>query len=125
MLEREFSAPVAIMIAAIVMAPGHALTQGFAWTTFLFYLLVDGMLGVTAYLCNSVWPGVVIHAIGLLIFFTLVWPSDPMRPLAGDALTDGWFWIHSAQAVVFLVLATLAFLRLAIVTRNGVARSTA
>jgi membrane protease YdiL (CAAX protease family) len=121
MLEREFSAPAAITITALVIAPGHGMTQGFAWPTFLFYLLVDTMLGVTAYLCNSVWPGVVVHAVGLLVFFTLVWPSDSMRPLAGDAVRDGWFWVHAAQAAVFSVLAILAFRGLASVTKNRVA----
>ena len=120
MLERECPAPLAITMTAMLMAPGHALTQGFAWPTFVFYLLVDIMLGVTAYLCNSVWPSAVVHAAGLLIFFTLVWPSDSARPLAGDAIRDGWLWIHSGQAAIFLVLATLAFLRLARLTRRKV-----
>ena len=31
----------------------------------------DVMLGVTAYLCNSVWPGVVVHTSSLVIFFAL------------------------------------------------------
>ena len=98
--------------------PGHGLTQGFAGPTVLFYLLVDVMLGVTAYLCNSVWPGVAVHAIGLLIFFGLVWPFDSLRPVAGNALADWWFWLHAAQAAVFSVLAILAFRRLANVARN-------
>jgi len=113
MLEREFSAPVAIAIAAAGLTPGHGLTQGFAWPTVLFYFLVDVMLGLTAYLCNSVWPGVAIHASGLLIFFAFVWPFDSLRPLAGNAVTDSWFWFHAVQAAVFSVLATLAFRRLA------------
>jgi membrane protease YdiL (CAAX protease family) len=117
-LERECSAPVAITIAALALAPGHGATQGFAWPTFLFYLLVDGMLGVIAYLCDSVWPGVFVHASGLLIFFTLVWPFDSMRPLGGNAITDGWFWLHSVQATIFSVLAALAFRRLARVAKN-------
>jgi membrane protease YdiL (CAAX protease family) len=118
MLERECPAALAITIAALVMAPGHALTQGLAWPTFAFYLLVDVMLGVTAYLCNAVWPGAVVHAVGLLIFFTVIWPSDSTRPLADAAIRDGWFWIHAGQAAIFLVLATLAFFRLARLTRT-------
>lgn len=112
MLEREYSALASIAITAVVMAPGHALTQGLAWTTLLFYLVVDGMLGTLAHLCNSVWPGAVVHAVGLLIFFTLVWPSDPARPLASAALRDPWFWTHAGQTVVFAGCATLAFVRL-------------
>jgi membrane protease YdiL (CAAX protease family) len=117
-LEREFSAPVAIAIAAVALVPGHGITQGFAVPTVLFYLLVDVMLGVTAYLSNSVWPGVAIHASGLLIFFVLVWPFDPLRPLRENALTDWWFWLHAVQAAVFSLLSILAFRRLANVVKN-------
>lgn len=117
-LEREFSAPVAIAIAALALAPGHGATQGFAWPTVLFYLIVDVMLGVMAYLCNSVLPGVAVHAGGLLIFFALVWPFDARRPLAGNAMTDWWFWLHAVQAAVFSVLAILAFRRLASLVEN-------
>jgi len=124
-LEREFSAPVAIVIAALALTPGHGVTQGFAWPTVLFYLLVDGMLGLTAYLCNSVWPGVAVHAIGLLIFFALVWPFDSRRPLGGNAVADWWFWLHAAQAVVFSVLAVVAFHHLSSVTPGRQADVTA
>jgi len=117
-LEREFSAPVAIAIAAVALAPGHGITQGFAGPTVLFYLLVDVMLGVTAYLSHSVWPGVAIHASGLLIFFVLVWPFDSLRPLGENALTDWWFWLHVVQAAVFSWLSILAFRRLANVVRK-------
>jgi membrane protease YdiL (CAAX protease family) len=117
-LERELSAPVAIAIAAFALTPGHGVTQGFAVPTVLFYLLVDVMLGVTAYLCNSVWPGVAIHASGLLIFFAVVWPFDSLRPLAENALTDWWFWLHAVQAAVFSSLAILAFRRLANIAKN-------
>jgi membrane protease YdiL (CAAX protease family) len=117
-LERELSAPVAVAIAAMALLPGHGATQGFAWPTVVFYLLVDVMLGATAYLCNSVWPGVVVHAGGLLIFFTLVWPFDSRRPPIGSGATDWWFWLHVAQAAVFSVLAILAFRWLARLARD-------
>jgi membrane protease YdiL (CAAX protease family) len=118
-LEREFTAPVAIAIAALALTPGHGVTQGFAWPTVLFYLLVDVMLGVTAYLCNSVWPGIAIHASGLLIFFAFVWPFDSRRPLVGNAGADWWFWLHATQAVVFSMLAALAFRRLSSVAKRS------
>jgi membrane protease YdiL (CAAX protease family) len=112
-LEREYSAPLAIALAAVALAPGHGLTQGFAWPTLVFYFMVDVMLGVTAYLCRSVWPGVAVHAAGLLIFFTVVWPFDSRRPLLANGTTDWWFGLHVAQAIVFAALAVLVFRRLA------------
>jgi membrane protease YdiL (CAAX protease family) len=112
-LEREYPAPLAIALAAVALAPGHGLTQGFAWPTIVFYFMVDVMLGVTAYLCRSVWPGVAVHAAGLLIFFAIVWPFDSQRPLLANGTMDWWFWLHVAQATLFAVLAVLAFRRLA------------
>jgi membrane protease YdiL (CAAX protease family) len=113
MLERRVGGAAAIAIAALVIAPGHAQTQGFVWPTLLFYLCVDGMLGVMAYLTNSILPGILVHGIGLLIFFTLVWPGDIIRQMVGHGDASLWFWIHIAQVVVFAALALLAFSRLA------------
>jgi membrane protease YdiL (CAAX protease family) len=124
-LEREVSAPVAVAIAALALTPGHGATQGFAWPTVVFYFFVDVMLGVTAWACNSVWPGIVVHSIGLLIFFTLVWPFDAGRPVFSDALTDPWFWLHAVQALVFTGLAVLAFQRLTHMAKKEIANPAA
>ncbi len=107
----------AILITALVMAPEHALTQGFVWPTLLFYAIVDVMLGATAFLAQSILPGIVTHAIGLLAFFTLVWPADVIRQVAGHGTTELWFWIHVAQTLVFAGLAILAFIHLASIQR--------
>jgi membrane protease YdiL (CAAX protease family) len=112
-LESRFSGRVAVLIAAILIAPAHAFTQGFLWPTVLFYLLVDTMLGTSAYLTKSIFPGIVVHTIGLLIFFGLVWPQDRHRELIWESGTDTWFWIHVAQAFVFAALGIMAFVRLA------------
>jgi membrane protease YdiL (CAAX protease family) len=115
-LERRFSPPVAIMIAAMAIAPGHGLTQGFAWTTLLFYFLVDVTFGVSAHLTDSILPGMVVHGVGILIFFALIWPHDATRRSVREGGADGWFWIHVAQAIIFALLAVVAFARLAKVT---------
>ncbi len=121
-LERAFSVPAAIVIQCLVIALPHGLTQGFNWPTLLFYFLVDLMLGVTAYLTNSILPGIVIHSMGLLIFFALVWPGDRSRLLVTDGGADAWFWIHTAQAIIFTVLAILALRHLASVTQGARAK---
>jgi membrane protease YdiL (CAAX protease family) len=113
LLEERFSGPFAILIAALVMAPGHGSTQGFGWPTMLFYLCVDVMFGATAYLANSILPGIAVHFIGLITFFTLVWPKDAVRRLIWEAGADSWFWIHVAQTILFTALALLAFKHLA------------
>ena len=117
-LEGIVGGVVAILITALVMAPEHALTQGFLWPTLLFYLVVDVMLGATAFLTQSILPGIVTHGIGLLVFFTLVWPGDVIRQAIGGGTTELWFWLHGAQTLVFAVLATLAFIHLARISKR-------
>jgi membrane protease YdiL (CAAX protease family) len=117
-LEGTVSGVVAILITALVMAPEHAQTQGFVWPTLLFYLVVDVMLGATAFLTQSILPGIVTHGIGLLAFFTLVWPGDGIRQVVGSGTTQLWFWLHGAQTLVFAVLATLAFIHLARISKR-------
>ncbi|HZC06272.1 MAG TPA: CPBP family intramembrane glutamic endopeptidase [Ktedonobacterales bacterium] len=112
-LERQVGGLAAIIITILLMAPEHALTQGFVWSTLLFYIAVDAMLGTLAYLCQSIIPGIIVHAAGLLVFFTLVWPGDILRQIFGQANADVWLWIHSAQVIVFAALAVVAFIRLA------------
>ena len=111
-LERRGLGAFAILVAALVMAPIHAQTQGFAWPGLLFYLLVDGMLGALAYVTQSIRPGVAVHAIGLFVFFAFIWPQDAHRQLIWTHGADAGFWLSVGQAVVFAVLGALAFVRL-------------
>lgn len=116
-LEQRLPAAGAIMLSSLVLTPGHCATQGFVWPVVLFYFLVDSMLGTMAYLAKSILPSMVVHFIGLLMFFTLVWPQDGTRPLIRDAGPGLWFWIHLAQLVICGLLALLSFHRLTRVTR--------
>jgi len=120
-LEGAVGGAAAILITTLVMAPEHAFTQGFVWPVLLFYVFVDVMLGATALLTQSILPGIVTHAIGLLVFFTLVWPGDALRSLAGSGDANTWFWIHGAQTLAFAILAILAFIQLARETRRSYA----
>ena len=99
-LESGFSAPAAILIQALLIAPAHGLTQGFVWPTVVFYLLVDAMLGTSAYLTRSIVPGVIVHSAGLLTFFSLIWPEDRHRVPIRESGADQPFWIHVAHVVV-------------------------
>lgn len=112
-LEGSFGGVAAIIIAAVVIAPGHGLTQGFVLPTLIFYLCVDTMFGAIAYLTHSILPGIVVHTLGLLTFFTLVWPGDALRQTLGGGDSSTWFRIHLAQTIIFAALAILAFSRLA------------
>lgn len=112
-LEREFRGLIAVVISSALFALAHGPTQGFLWPKLLFYFLVGVAFGATAYLTNSILPAIPVHVAGLLIFFTWVWPHDASRRLVWEGGGDAWFWIHTAQTIVFTALAILAFLRLA------------
>ncbi|HXQ45314.1 MAG TPA: hypothetical protein VN806_01790, partial [Caulobacteraceae bacterium] len=92
--------------------------QGFVWPNVVFYLLVDFMLGALAYMTRSIRPGVVVHAVGLFIFFMLIWPHDAARPMFSAGGDHTWFWIHVGQTIVFAALSRAAFARLAPLVRR-------
>ena len=117
-LEQKVSGPVAIGIAALLISPGHSLTQGFLWPIMLWYFFSDVMFGAMAFFTKSILPSAVVHSIGLLIFFTLVWPYDAQRRLIWETGANTGFWIAAAQAIIFTVLALLAFIRLARVSKH-------
>ena len=121
-LERCLPAWCAIIVVALMMMPEHASTQGFGWPTVVFYLLVDVMLGVTAYLTQSILPGIVIHTIGLVTFFGFIWPYDKLRQSVWVHGADVWFVVHAGQAAVFGLLAVLAYLKLARLIRGRAPR---
>ena len=110
-LERVLPGWTAILVTALLMAPEHAVTQGFVWPAMLFYLLVDLMLGTSARLAKSILPGTAIHALGLLMFFAVIWPNDATRPFVPRDGAGIWFWIHVAQAVLFGTACIAAFAR--------------
>jgi membrane protease YdiL (CAAX protease family) len=117
-LERDLRGPIAIVIMSLVIAPAHALTQGFVWPILLWYFCADVMFGTMAFLTRSILPSTLVHSIGLLIFFTLVWPYDIQRRLVWDTGANIGFWINVAQTIIFSTLAILAFLWLARVTKG-------
>jgi membrane protease YdiL (CAAX protease family) len=120
-LEREFSGPTAVAISSILFALAHGPTQGFVWPKLLFYFLVGIAFGSTAWLTKSILPAIPGHVIGLLIFFTLVWPHDAARRLVWESGPDLWFWMHALQTIVFAALAVWAFRKLAQVCGQGAA----
>ena len=115
-LERVFPAGAAIAISSVLFALWHGPTQGFVWSKLLFYFVVGVVFGTTAYLTNSVLPALPVHILGDLTFFFLIWPSDAARPLVWREGVDTWFWVYTAQAIIFTALALLAFTRLSGVT---------
>jgi membrane protease YdiL (CAAX protease family) len=110
-LEREFRGPTAVLISSVFFALAHV-TQGFLWPKLFVYFLAGLVFGVTAYLTASILPGMAVHVVADLTFFALVWPYDTKRQLVWEGGANRWFWLHVAQAIIFTVLAILAFRRL-------------
>src|SRR5207248_4984217 len=97
-LEGAFRGPVVpVTISSVLFALAHV-TQGFLLPKLFVYFLVGLVLGTIAYLTKSLWPGIAVHIMADMTFFTLVWPHDTTRRLVVDGGADVWFWIHVAQA---------------------------
>ncbi len=112
MLERTFSGPTAIVMTAILFAllphpPMHVVI----WPKLIFFFLTGLTFSVMAYLTKSILPGIVVHILGLLVFFTVVFRADAARSSA-----DAWLWIHATQLVVFGALSIATFMRLSRLT---------
>jgi membrane protease YdiL (CAAX protease family) len=112
LLERRFTAPVAVGISSVLFMLAH-LTQGAFATKLFVYLVVGVVLGTLAYLTNSILPGIAVHIVADVTFFAAVWPFDAKRTLVWNGGADMWFWLHVAQAIVFTLLGILAFQLLA------------
>jgi len=108
MLEREFRGPAAVLISSIFFALGHV-NHGLLWPKVLVYFLVGVMFGAMAYLTKSIVPGIPVHMLGDITFFTMVWPYDAARRLVWEGGADAWFWLHVAQIVVLGALAFAAY----------------
>ena len=111
-LERHWRGPAAVAISSVFFAFGHY-NHGLLWPKLSVYFLAGVAFGAIAYLTKSILPGIPVHMLGDLTFFTLVWPYDTSRRLVWDGGADAWFWIHAAQAAIFTGLSILAYKKLA------------
>ena len=118
-LERAVSGWLAVVIVAIVIAPGHGATQGFAAVTLAWYLLSDLLLGSLSLLTRSILPGIAVHAVGLLAFFAVVWPTDHLRQPAALGAQGPDFWIEVAIVAVLSVAAIVTLRTLAVRAPSG------
>jgi len=122
MLEKQFRGPMVVVISSVFFALAH-LNQGLLWPKQLVYFLAGLVFGAIAYLTKSILPAIPVHMLGDISFFTLVWRFDTTRRVVWEGGADAWFRIHAAQAVVFTILAVLAYCRLAKVARFGPEKS--
>lgn len=111
MLMRNFRPATAALITSGLFAIGpHPPAHGFLLPKIGFYFLVALLLAAVTELTGSILPAIVVHVLGLAIFFTLIWPKDTSRRLIWNDGAHAWFWIHVLQLVACSAL-TLLFLR--------------
>jgi Type II CAAX prenyl endopeptidase Rce1-like len=118
MLRRDFTRRSAIVLSALIFAVGPHPPFGVPLLPkIVFFFLVGLSFAVTADLTGSILPNLPVHMLGLLTFFTVIWPHDPQRLLLRDTGPDAWFLLHATQAILFTGLAVWAFRRLSGVRR--------
>jgi membrane protease YdiL (CAAX protease family) len=110
--EAEFRPTIAIMFSSFFFMLAH-INHGLFWPKLIVYFLVGAVFGAIAFLTDSILPVIPVHILGDLTFFIFVWRRDAVRHLIWEAPSDRWFWLHVIQAIVFAVLAILAFTGLA------------
>jgi len=116
-LEGELGAWLAVVIAAVVISPGHGMTQGFILPTLLWYFVADLMFGALSLLTRSILPGIAVHAVGLLAFFAVIWPTDRYRNVASLRGEPVAFWIELVIGLVLFAVSLYLFVKLASITR--------
>jgi len=126
-IERRYGPGIAVAVVAVVFGCSH-LANGFHELLWLpVYFLVGVILGVVAYLTNSILPGMVLHASLDAFRFLTAWRRGAVRQerLIWVSGADASFWTSLAAAVIFGVVAVWAYKKLAVVARSGVRPSRA
>jgi hypothetical protein len=114
MLRRDFTASTAVVLSALIFAVApHPPFQVPLLPKIAFFFVTGVTFAVLAELTNSILPGLLVHVLGLLTFFTLIWPKDRTRVLVRSGGADVWFFVHLGQVIIFTLLASFAFVRLA------------
>jgi membrane protease YdiL (CAAX protease family) len=111
-LEKAVGRRLAVVLVTLAISPGHGITQGFVVPTLAWYLVADLMFGTLSALTRSIAPGIVVHAVGLLVFFTVIWPTDKYRGVVSLGDAGGLFWLEVGVCVLAAALSVLAFQRL-------------
>ena len=119
-LEREFSAPTAILITALLfgLLP-HPPTHVLLWPKLILFFLAGLTFSLMAYLTRSILPGLAVHVFSLLAFFTVVFRAD-----TGQVRSNALLWIHGSQMIIFAILSIAAFLRVRRLTEPARRRTT-
>ena len=110
LLEKAWGhAGAAIVGASVLFAAVHFL-QGIDPVKLGLYFAAGLLFGAIGYLTNSLYAVMVVHSLGDVLGFAVLWPHDQVRH--GMGLADPMFVPALAALVVFTPLAILAFRKL-------------
>jgi membrane protease YdiL (CAAX protease family) len=117
-IERRYGPRVAIAVVAVLFACVHLANGSHELLWLPVYFLVGVILGVLAYLTNSVLPGMMLHAALDIFRFLAAWRhgSAPQKQLIWQSGPDASFWISVGVAVILAAVAIGAYRKLAAVT---------
>jgi membrane protease YdiL (CAAX protease family) len=118
LFERAFgSAALAILASSVLFALAH-LIQGVDVFKLGLYFTAGLIFGTIAWATNSLYAAMVVHSLGDVMGFTLLWPHDRPHVLVTEGGHDPLFVPAVAALVIFTPLAVWAFARLAARTRG-------
>jgi membrane protease YdiL (CAAX protease family) len=108
------NAPAAIIGSTLLFAAVHFI-QGIDAVKLGLYFGAGLIFALIGYLTNSLYAVMVVHSLGDVLGFTVLWPHDQVHHAMGAA--DPLFVPALAATLVFTPLAALAFRKLARVSR--------
>jgi len=103
-------APAAIVGSTVLFAAVHV-TQGLDAVKLGLYFAAGLIFATVAYLTNSLYAAMVVHSVGDVLGFTVLWPHD--QAPHGMGFDDPMFAPALAALAIFTPLAILAFRKLA------------
>lgn len=130
-IERRHGPVVAILVTGSLFGFAHFSHPEVTLILMPWYLGVAAVYGMLAYLTNSIFPGMVLHAGGnvlgamnLFVAGRSEWQGMAgSQPLIWETGGDGSFWISVGGFVVVGVAAVWAYAKLASVARDGADRA--
>ncbi len=126
-IERRHGPVIAILVTGAMFGFLHFTHPEVTLILMPFYLAVAAVYGALAYLTNSIFPSMVLHAGGnVLAAFDLFargqseWQaSSSPKPLIWETGADASFWISCAGVLVVGAVTVWAYAKLASVARNA------
>jgi membrane protease YdiL (CAAX protease family) len=125
-IERRHGPTLAILVTGVAFGFLHFSHPEVTLTLLPYYMAVAAVYGALAWLTNSIYPSMLLHAggnvfssLGLLMTGRGEWQASATpRPLIWETGADGDFWVAAVLALAAGAAAIWAYAGLAAVTRT-------